>query len=658
MHLSRIVMRGFRASAEREFECRLPGRFSVLVGANSAGKSTVSESILLSHPRTFPASGGRMSAAMLGHGARGIDVEYRFEPDYATEGPLGRQLALAAGTFTPSGTVASWKRELARNLGGVRTVNVTDSYPPDGIRMIYLPAWRNPLDELARREATILVELMRAQQQRIDGTRNLSTLRARAGALLEALTSDGIIKQVEERIAAHLRSLSAGVGTQWPYVRGQAVDDAYLGRVLELMLATLEGRAHARPLDVTGLGYVNLLHIAVTLAAIPDPSVPPSAAPTTSPPVLIDPAAGGLPVGDDVQQARAVMEQARIEAEAEEDSFFPSDAFHAVVVIEEPEAHLHPQLQFALVRYLRQVVRDRPEIQIVISSHANDIISACEPDELVVLRRRGEDRVSIPLVELPVTAEVKRKARLHMDATRSSALFAERLLLVEGVTEVALVRQLGRLWAAGNPDKRAFVDALTVVAMGTKVGPWAPALLASRGQELCTRLAVLRDSDVDFDDPIPAPTWSANHDPDVLQVFHSHPTLEPALTAGNEGIVAAVLTRMGLIEAGAALTPQSVHTMFSGRKSAKNGEPAIPAGPGNSRKAEFALELADELEATQPYSGDAFDFLAEHGYSPPVVPAHIAAVLDFLYPAPPTPGPVDLAGPATTEEPGSGDGGD
>ncbi len=73
---------------------------------------------------------------------------------------------------------------------------------------------------------------------------------------------------------------------QWPYVRGQRVDDAYLARVLELMLGVLEGRKNARPLDVTGLGYVNLLHIAVTLAAIPDPSqnsTLPAATPTPTP---------------------------------------------------------------------------------------------------------------------------------------------------------------------------------------------------------------------------------------------------------------------------------------------------------------------------------------------------------------------------------------
>ena len=114
----------------------------------------------------------------------------------------------------------------------------------------------------------MLVELLRAQQQRIDGTRNLRHLRGRATGLLEALTADGMTEQVQERIAAHLNALTAGVEQQWAYVRGQVIDDAYLARVLELMLAVIEGRPSARPLEVLGLGYVNLLHIAVTLAAV------------------------------------------------------------------------------------------------------------------------------------------------------------------------------------------------------------------------------------------------------------------------------------------------------------------------------------------------------------------------------------------------------
>jgi putative ATP-dependent endonuclease of OLD family len=135
---------------------------------------------------------------------------------------------------------------------------------------LYLPAWRNPIDQLARREARVLVELLRAQQQHINGSRSLVDLRQRAWGFLEVLTKDSLINAVENRISEQLAHLTAGVRRQWPYVRGQVVDDNYLARVLELMLAVLEGRDFARPLDVSALGYVNLLHSAVTLAAIPD----------------------------------------------------------------------------------------------------------------------------------------------------------------------------------------------------------------------------------------------------------------------------------------------------------------------------------------------------------------------------------------------------
>ncbi len=111
----------------------------------------------------------------------------------------------------------------------------------DPYKLIYLPAWRHPLDELARREARILVELLRAEQQRLSGTRNLVGLRARASELLERLAKESIIDAVKARIRDYMTDLSAGVSPQWPYVRGQVIDDTYLARVLELMLAVLEG---------------------------------------------------------------------------------------------------------------------------------------------------------------------------------------------------------------------------------------------------------------------------------------------------------------------------------------------------------------------------------------------------------------------------------
>lgn len=76
MYLSRVKVSGLRASAEGEIDCQLPGRFSVLIGANGAGKTTITDSLYLAHTSRFPLL-PRQSAAVLGAGdAPGVEVQY------------------------------------------------------------------------------------------------------------------------------------------------------------------------------------------------------------------------------------------------------------------------------------------------------------------------------------------------------------------------------------------------------------------------------------------------------------------------------------------------------------------------------------------------------------------------------------------------------
>ena len=593
MYLSAVTIEGFRASAKGEFTCSFPDRFSVLLGQNNAGKTTVCDALYLAHPHSFP-NVRRSSAAVLGDNPRTIDIEFEFG-GAGPEGPLGRSL-LARSEGPPR-----WTRRLERSLGNVRAVGIDGGQHVDETRLIYLPAGRNPVDELARREAEVLVELLRAEQERRNGHRNLASVRSLASHLLEELIAHELIQSVETRVSDYLVSLTGGVSRHRAFVGPQEIDDAFLARVLEFLLSSVDQRAMAQRLEVSGLGYVNLLQIAVTLAAVPGgETVPHPTAMSTDEPESND---------SESDESQERVDAANEEAETIEDSFFP-EVFHATIVIEEPEAHLHPQLQHGLVRYLRRVAKDRPELQVVLSTHSAEMMTACQPEDLVVLRSLvGGGRIARPVARLPLAAaardRVLRLASLHFDAARGASLFAERLALVEGVTDALVLRRFGHVWAASNDARRDFVDALTIVPIGSKVGEWAVQLLATPGYELVARVAILRDTDRRDGGPAVDPAWMATYEPSTVRCFHNHPTLEPAITTGNEALVTAALGEIGLA-APTVITAGDIDTLFHD-------------GQGKSRKGEFAFALAGQMDdgpSARPV---------------PAVPAHIANLFEFLY---------------------------
>lgn len=606
MHLRKVTVEGFRASAGSPVSVEFPGRFSVLAGSNGIGKTTINDAIYWAHLERFP----RLQppdASLLGPAPRTIDVEYAMEVDPADEGALGNARS-SMGLGAPI-----WRRNLERSLGQVRAVGIdsaVDGY--DQLRLVYLPAARNPVDQLSRRETRVLLELMRAEQRRNPSGGSLAQVKAQAERMLKSLATQQLLVDVQGRIAETLKDLTSGVQEHFAFLGTQRVDDAYLARVLELLLATTATTDDARRLEGASLGYVNLLHIAVTLAGIPDPVKPPVGPPPPAPgvptaeqtdqagaaaaePPPAHPAARRQELGEEEAAAvhRARLAEADDRAEEQQDSFWP-DLFHATVLIEEPEAHLHPQLQHGLIRYLRASTDERPDLQIIVSTHAGEMISACKPNDLVIVRRdTSGEVVSRVIANIPweedAGRKVRRMAQLHLDASRSGALFADRVVLVEGITEAALLRVIGRAWAGEDRAMRSFIDALAIVPIGNRIGEWPVRLLAEPGHELARQVAVLGDTDKrpespgDSLPPPQPPAWHGAFDSsEHVQFFWSAPTLEPTLVPGNEELVKEALKACGK-DLGSTPTEKNVDDFFREKKN-------------KPLKGEFAFELAAQVE--------------------------------------------------------------
>lgn len=163
------------------------------------------------------------------------------------------------------------------------------------------------------------------------------------------------------------------------------------------------------------------------------------------------------------------------------------------ILIEEPEAHLHPQLQVLLLRHFANSAENQMEhaVQVIASSHSPILASQAPINSIVAVREDAGQVNAISVHELSIDKTLKRKLERYLDATRCELFFARRVLMVEGIAEALLLPIFAQI--AGGCLKESAVTVLNVEGLNfnaflplfSEEGIQAPVVVLTDGDASC-----------------------------------------------------------------------------------------------------------------------------------------------------------------------------
>jgi len=411
MFLDRLEINGYK-NFGKPFTIRFCKGLNVLVGENAVGKSAIVDAIrLLLLEDDFerkPISETDFYLPFIENKerAKNFKIECFFDGLSKMQQvaflPWTNIVGKASLTYLVENKQNSKGRYKPKRWGGASQASMFEYELFDNIDCIYLPPLRDAEAKLREGKSSRLARLLKNMSEGPSGEKEKETLVSKVKKFNKDITSDKehSIFKANELIGERLVDAIGEVFGQDTHIK---FTEANFSRIVESLRLFFFPKAHStvdkdmfRSLEENSLGYNNLLYLATVLA--------------------------------------------ELSKSKDEISF-------RTLLIEEPEAHLHPQLQTRFLKYLKEVANER-SVQIIVTTHSPIIASAASIDTLIHLSRQktndaeSYDYIAVPLNSCGLSKESKPFISRWLDVTKSTLLFARGMILVEGIAETMLLSEL------------------------------------------------------------------------------------------------------------------------------------------------------------------------------------------------------------------------
>lgn len=414
MYLKQLEIEGYK-NFRNKFSVNISSALNVIVGENGSGKSAIIDAIrLLLLEDEFGRS--PISEADFNRPFNEPNEQAKSFRVRGTFDGLSQEQSVAFISWHDQGhtvlTLLVDNKEnrygkLKRVLwGGVSRSSIFEKELFETINCIYLPPLRDAESKLQEGKGSRLARLLKnLNRKELNEAKQKGTVHPLEEKVKEfneqlAIDQNQSIDKANKLIRSRLIEAIGAVFGQDTNIR---FSEPSFNRIVENLrllffprVNTTISRDAFRSLEENSLGYNNLLYLATVLAELADVS-----------------------------------------------STSDEPEYLKVLLIEEPEAHLHPQLQVVLLKFLEKTAKEKG-VQIIVTTHSPVLASSVSLNSIIHLSAVNHDPIAISLSCCRLPPGTAAFIDRWLDATKSTLLFAKGVILVEGIAEAMLLPELAK----------------------------------------------------------------------------------------------------------------------------------------------------------------------------------------------------------------------